>query len=523
MINPAAFITIEQTLTDFMKAVWAPLYEQTAKDVIAFLEEGNSLDAHGHVSVTDFEGLLKPHRPRLEELAVAALLLGAQGATGDIHATSYMQGTKQIPAELYNAIDQLITTMERDGAEAYRLRLHEFLHSLNDDQGDDSLFDKLFKAEKSLAERLNEAVMNDTEVRPSVAANLTTSRLVALGYLSEAKELGQTTYQINEILDSRTCPVCRYMHGKTFKVDEAFSRVVTALSTTDPKELKDIAPWPSQTKDGLADLYELSADELASRGFNVPPFHPYCRGYLTITGSVVEEFPVGSLNMVAEILANADPAEVKENYDALTAAVPSVFSDDNKDMIVEWGLAGYLSINRNLRRGIPEGTDKDMRRYYRDQLKRMDDAMTKWALPQDVVLYRGVANYEAAFGVQTLDEIVNKRIKDKGFMSTTASLDLASEFGGTKGAVMELLVPAGTNAIIPEALDGADISDVMEVILPRNLTLKILSVDTFANPPRIKAQVIPKITKSDDLADGDNPYAKTTSRFVWAAGDFEVK
>lgn len=305
MLNPAAFISLEQTFAEVMKAVWLPYQEEHRTVISALVSDGRFDEAHEYARNISFIGLLEPHRPRLEEIAVATLLFGAQLATNDLHTTSYMQGNKQLPTELYNAVSQLITSRERDAADTYRKLLQVFIANEQEVMAEPvSKFDRLLKAEKTLAERLNDAVMNDTFVTPDLSANLTTSRLVALGFLGEAKETGMVTYQINEVLDGRTCAVCRYMHGKTFDVDTAFSKTVTALSTTDPKELRDLAPWPKNTKAGLRELYAMTSEDLQARGYNTPPFHPFCRGFLSIAGTVTEEEPLGS--KVQEIIDNAD-------------------------------------------------------------------------------------------------------------------------------------------------------------------------------------------------------------------------
>ncbi|WP_266032625.1 hypothetical protein [Brucella intermedia] len=157
-------------------------------------------------------------------------------------------------------------------------------------------------ANLSLAEKLNNAVMGKGGKIIDIGANLTTSRLVSLGFLAEAIDAEIDTYQVNEVLDELTCPVCRYMHGKTFRVENEFSRTMNVLSTTDPKELKGLAPWPLQTKAGLKSLYAMSIGDMQNAGYGSPPYHPGCRGYLSLTGTVTEEFPIGSLMITEAVL-----------------------------------------------------------------------------------------------------------------------------------------------------------------------------------------------------------------------------
>lgn len=147
---------------------------------------------------------------------------------------------------------------------------------------------ELRKAEASLADRLNDAVMGTGKAVIDLGANLTTSRLVTFGFLSEAKERQITTYQVAEVLDGHTCPVCKYMHGKTFDVAQEYTRILQTLTTQDPQELKSIAPWPKQSKAGLRDLNGMSLKSMQSAGFGSPPYHPGCRGLVVNAGTVTE-------------------------------------------------------------------------------------------------------------------------------------------------------------------------------------------------------------------------------------------
>ncbi|CAA2141488.1 hypothetical protein [Hyphomicrobium sp. ghe19] len=154
---------------------------------------------------------------------------------------------------------------------------------------------ELRKAEQSLADRLNDAVMGTGRAVIDLGANLTTSRLVTFGFLAEAKERQITTYQISEVLDDHTCDVCEYMHGKTFSVEEEYTRVLQALMTQNPQDLKSIAPWPKQSKAGLTDLNAMSLKQMQSAGYGSPPFHPGCRGILLNAGTVEEKIALNKI------------------------------------------------------------------------------------------------------------------------------------------------------------------------------------------------------------------------------------
>ncbi len=156
----------------------------------------------------------------------------------------------------------------------------------------DNIAERVLKADgRSLAQMLNAAVLEGRKM-VDIGANLTTSRLVSLGFLAEAVNSEITTYQVSEVLDDVTCDVCRHMHGKIFNVGQEYSRLMTVLATSDPSELKHLAPWPKNTKAGLAELRGMTPEEMQVAGYGSPPYHPGCRGFLVLVGTVTEETPM---------------------------------------------------------------------------------------------------------------------------------------------------------------------------------------------------------------------------------------
>ena len=144
----------------------------------------------------------------------------------------------------------------------------------------------MLKAEFDLAAALNDAVDKGGKVAIDLGATLTTSRLVTFGFLSQAKEWGRKTYQVDEVLDDRTCPVCKEMNGTTFDVEAQYARTLQALGTADPQDLKEIAPWPE-----LGDVAGGDPDELQAQGYGAPPYHPGCRGMLSLVDEVDVQVP----------------------------------------------------------------------------------------------------------------------------------------------------------------------------------------------------------------------------------------
>lgn len=142
------------------------------------------------------------------------------------------------------------------------------------------------KAAPSVLQPFSSFMDDAGEAFMNIAASLHTSRVASYGFTAEASVLGLEEYQISEQLDPRTCPICRQMHGKKFRVEDARNFLNVVVRTTEPSDLKQLQPWPSQSKDSVAALKDMSAADMVARGWHVPPFHPRCRGLLTRVGRV---------------------------------------------------------------------------------------------------------------------------------------------------------------------------------------------------------------------------------------------
>ena len=165
----------------------------------------------------------------------------------------------------------------------------------------------LRKAEMSLADQLNAVIQKGAKPPIDLAASLTTSRLVTLGFLTQAQNDGHTQYQVDEVLDERTCPVCVLMNGKTFDVAQQYSRTIQCLSASDPMDLKALAPWPD-----LEDVQGLDEDALQAGGYGAPPYHAGCRGVLSLAGEVETDDETPILQAGVDDDGGAEPDSAAE-------------------------------------------------------------------------------------------------------------------------------------------------------------------------------------------------------------------
>ena len=80
------------------------------------------------------------------------------------------------------------------------------------------------------------------------------------------------TGRITGPLDALTCPVCRHLLGLPIEIERAVDKIRRDLYLQDPDEY--VAAWRFPR---LADVDNMSRDELQAKGPWIPPFHPHCR------------------------------------------------------------------------------------------------------------------------------------------------------------------------------------------------------------------------------------------------------
>ena len=184
---------------------------------------------------------------------------------------------------------------------------------------------------RTLAERINDCVVNGGRVSADLSASLTTSRLITLGFLSQASSQGVIRYRVDEVLDDRTCQVCAMMHGKVFNVADQMARTVQALSTGDPADLKVLAPWPSQSAENIARMQSMSNLDLQSAGLGAPPYHAGCRGLLAEIGVDAEDFSAPAMDLAQEIIEGAGSSAAEDELKPAAPEGAAEWSDAEKD------------------------------------------------------------------------------------------------------------------------------------------------------------------------------------------------
>ena len=318
-IEPKAFLAIESSMVKALTSGWAQPVSDLVPELHRLLAQGKWAAADQLIDTLSLAGAVDNARERIEELAVAALLFGAHHVSGDVSATSFATGKKAIPAGVQQAISQLDISLKYMTAERTRAALHALVADL-ERQGKQRIYKAeawLADSELSLADRLNAAVL-EGKALVDINASLTTSRLISLGFQSECTVQNVTTYKISEVLDSKTCPVCAFMNGKTFDVASEYSKLMTVLGTTDPNELRGLAPWPGSSASSMQALGSMSSPSLQAAGFGSPPYHPRCRGILVMAGTTVEATGAEGVDQDM-LMAVIEAAQSAPMFEAATA------------------------------------------------------------------------------------------------------------------------------------------------------------------------------------------------------------
>ena len=286
MAKLEAFLVLEATLADKLGANYKKHIAIQGKKITKKLVAGDIAGAVKAVDKIDLSKSYKGLNKFLIHFKTMTMLFGSNRITTLKETEIYK--TKKVPGEGTLIINQL-KIMIADSSNTVKTKA---LKLIDDFEQESKNIDtvKIEKAAISIQEIIIDDLTATGTTSLNIAASLSASRLAGMGYVYEAEILGITTYRVSEQLDRRTCPVCKIMHGQEFSVSSARSKLNEAIRTTNPQDLKVLAPWPKQDPQSLKQLREMSTADLVGANFQTPPYHPMCRGQL-VTSETVSELP----------------------------------------------------------------------------------------------------------------------------------------------------------------------------------------------------------------------------------------
>jgi len=483
-----------RTLTDDLSAsvtrsamrVIGPKVRAIAEDIKA----GRFQDARDGVRELDFTAALAKTDKTMRKFTRSTMLLGA-GAV-DKPQTSVLANGAPYPWETDEGAVRLLQRMSahvltRDT----RRKLDERITAASRFQKADPI------DPDKLANDINRYLRGEIVRVVDTSANVVGTRVAAYGMYYEARARGIARYRIDAIVDSRTTDICREMDGREFSVEEAYTKTGTILSTSEPAQIKTLAPFPE-----LDDIAGLSNEELQARGHDTPPFHFLCRTVVTLISTEKEYDPVDWSNFpetIRDVGRHQRAVEPQYDREAETiwqAAASDLFqlalkSDPETTAKAIYYASIYTGnlfneLNRRLRKNqplynlyetpsLPKPSAKDLTKpslhgtdelYMLEATQTLDALLDRSRAPDVTYVYRGVKAAEA----DRMD--VGKVFQDDAFVSTSLRPEVAADFAGTGKTVMQVQV--GTGQKILPIYQASLIPAEGEMLLPRGSQFRVI-------------------------------------------------
>jgi SPP1 gp7 family putative phage head morphogenesis protein len=105
------------------------------------------------------------------------------------------------------------------------------------------------------------------------------TRIGELGHVSGYERAGVEYAEIVAVLDDRTSPICRHLHGRIVPMDALSAqkeRLLSAAKTLDTEAAKKAQPMLSGASEAMI-LLEPRTSKIIAQGIGMPPYHFRCR------------------------------------------------------------------------------------------------------------------------------------------------------------------------------------------------------------------------------------------------------
>lgn len=225
----------------------------------------------------------------------------------------------------------------------------------------------------------------------------------------------------------------------------------------------------------------------ASMGNTLPPMHPFCRCSVAAYYDMDEDEDLGynnseeylqeKLNVIDpltdEELVYQDPYQNILKTDNYKKWESSLTSHELVDIFDYTGTDYYKKMNNFLRGKLNLDDDIQFKTEIENKIKRLDQALSRFTTSEQYTVYRGTYN---RYGVENV-RVGESFILDKGFASSSFSIDITEEFSGGDGCVLyRIRIPKGKN--VGAYLDQLSRFKGEEEFLFRpNTSVKLLKID----------------------------------------------
>ena len=310
-----SFLVLEKSLSNRIARQWTRNTEGAMNQIIAHVNRGEFEQAIDLCSDLSMAETAENNQRFTEFVGMQATLFGASRLThGRVSSTEFAKAQQQ-PEEVTRASTAMVEMLGGTATESVCKVAQELISRERADQQEEAVKSEVSKdSTTGFVRKFQTSVRGNGKAFIDIGSSLHTSRLSSWGFTKEANFRGITHYQVSEQLDSRTCPVCRTMHGRKFPVGPAQTKLENHMSITDMNELKSIAPWPKQNASAVKALGEMSNSKIQQNGWDTPPYHPLCRGVLVPQGTLKEKLPNPAQVEVEPVDPFRDPFKTTNEY-----------------------------------------------------------------------------------------------------------------------------------------------------------------------------------------------------------------
>lgn len=166
--------------------------------------------------------------------------------------------------------------------------------------------------------------------------------------------------------------------------------------------------------------------------------------------------------------SNTDHATVTEvERDLYKTMLPKSESDSEIAAVAYYSGSGYDRINGALRGTEPSSPMVEK------AVGEIDKVLARSKIPENTIVYRGI---KPPFSKKILAAKVGSVISDPGFASTSLKKSISSNFATTEGAVLKILLPAGSPAYVMNGRGASHYPKEHEILLPRGSRLRVRSI-----------------------------------------------
>lgn len=267
MIDPEAFAAITDSLARRVRQIYHENLAEYARRVADAIFDGDTITAA--LVTFDYDGVVDPTIEAMQAFGMSAGLFGVESVEGDGVTDDVVW---LLPVASQYSAEGL--------AQFHRSQTLVTIRNIVRESVDIELGTQTFTRTK-LRANLVTSMSATTDRAVAFVSDLHNVRMSALGGLSYLNAVDRKRWRRSEILDDVTCPVCKELHGKTFAVAESYQRVVAAVNEPFPEVLQELNPWPPQNADAIKELQKMRNVDIQSRGWELPPAHPRCRGLVT--------------------------------------------------------------------------------------------------------------------------------------------------------------------------------------------------------------------------------------------------